>query len=69
MWSLLGAVKTEFNKFGDILEKTHKKLQEAGNTIDTAARRSRAIERKLRTVQELPPDTSRTMLEESEEDV
>lgn len=69
VWSLLGAVKTEFNKFGDILEKTHKKLQEAGNTIDTAARRSRAIERKLRTVQELPPDTSRTMLEESEEDV
>jgi len=55
VWSLLGAVKTEFGKFGDLLDKTGKKLQEAGNTIDNAARRSRAIERKLKDVQELPP--------------
>jgi len=54
VWSLLGAVKTEFGKFGDLLDKTGKKLQEAGNTIDNAARRSRAIERKLKDVQELP---------------
>lgn len=58
VWSLLGAVKTEFGKFGDILEKTHKKLQEASNTIDDATRRTRAIERKLKNVQELPvPET------------
>ncbi|WP_346355656.1 DNA recombination protein RmuC [Azotosporobacter soli] len=54
VWGLLGAVKTEFGKFGDLLDKTGKKLQEASNTIDSAARRSRAIERKLRDVQELP---------------
>ena len=54
VWTLLGAVKTEFQKFGDILDKTHKKLQEASNTIETAARKSRTIERRLRTVQELP---------------
>ena len=54
VWSLLGAVKTEFGKFGDLLDKTGKKLQEAGNSIDHAARRSRAIERKLKDVQELP---------------
>jgi len=58
VWALLGAVKTEFGKFGDILEKTHKKLQEASNTIDDATKKTRAIERKLRNVQELPtPDT------------
>ena len=54
VWSLLGAVKTEFGKFGDLLDKTGKKLQEAGNAIDNASRRSRAIERKLKDVQELP---------------
>ncbi|MDP3150441.1 MAG: DNA recombination protein RmuC [Ignavibacteria bacterium] len=54
VWSLLGAVKTEFGKFGDILEKTQKKLVEASNTIDDASKRSRAIERRLRDVQELP---------------
>ena len=53
VWALLGAVKTEFGKFGDILEKTHKKLQEASNTIDDASRKSRTIERKLRQVQEV----------------
>lgn len=54
VWTLLGAVKTEFGKFGEILEKTQKKLQEASNTIDDASKRTRAIERKLRDVQELP---------------
>ncbi len=54
VWNLLGAVKTEFNKFGDILDKTHKKLQEASSTIEDAARRSRMIERKLKDVQHLP---------------
>jgi DNA recombination protein RmuC len=54
VWSLLGAVKSEFGKFGDILDKTQKKLQEASNTIESAATRTRQIERKLRDVQELP---------------
>jgi DNA recombination protein RmuC len=54
VWELLGAVKNDFSNFGDILEKTKKKLDEASNSIDTASRRSRSIERRLREIQELP---------------
>ena len=64
VWSLLGAVKTEFGKFGDILERTQKKLQEASNTIDQAATRSRAIERKLRTVEAIPVAETAALLPE-----
>jgi DNA recombination protein RmuC len=63
VWKLLGAVKTEFGKFGDILEKTKKKLDEASNSIDTAAVRTRAIERKLRTVEHLPAGEAAHLLE------
>jgi len=58
VWELLGAVKTQFGKFGDVLAKTKKKLQEASNTIDQAQVRSRVITRKLSKVQELPPADS-----------
>jgi len=54
VWELLGAVKAQFGKFGDVLAQTKKKLQEASNTIDKAEVRTRAIERRLRAVQELP---------------
>ena len=54
VWALLGAVKTEFGRFGDLLDKTQKKLHEASNTIEDASRRSRAIARKLKDVQQLP---------------
>jgi DNA recombination protein RmuC len=63
VWSLLGVVKTEFGKFGDLLDKTHKKLQEASNSIDVAARKSRTIERKLKNVQELPQDEALDLLD------
>jgi DNA recombination protein RmuC len=63
VWELLGAVKTEFGKFGDVLAKTKKKLQEAGNTIDKAEVRTRAIERKLRKVQEIPRDATGELIE------
>ena len=53
VWDLLGIVKKEFQTFGDILDKTQKKLQEAGNQIELASQRSRVIERKLKGVQEL----------------
>jgi DNA recombination protein RmuC len=56
VWRLLGAVKTEFGKFGELLAGVKKKLDQASHTMDDAARRSRAIERKLRTVAELPGD-------------
>lgn len=64
VWEILGAVKTEFGNFGEILKKTHKKLQEASNVIDQAGIRSRAIERKLRDVQELPKDSAIKLLGE-----
>lgn len=64
VWDLLSAVKTEFNQFGTILEKTKKKLQEATNTIDKAGVRSRAIEKQLRKVQELPSDETMTKIEQ-----
>lgn len=67
VWSLLGAVKTEFGKFGDALEKTQKKLQEASNTIDDAARKTRKIENKLKNVQELPAEDSKRLLEDENE--
>jgi DNA recombination protein RmuC len=70
VWDLLGAVKTEFEQFGTILEKTKKKLDEATNVIESAGVRSRAIERKLRTVQELPAGNKPPLLYnyENEED-
>lgn len=66
VWSLLGTVKTEFGKFGDILEKTKDKLQQATNNIDDAVKKSRTIETKLRKVQELPSGVKPLLLEESE---
>ncbi len=54
VWELLGMVKTEFNKFGGILTKTRKKLQEASNIIDKADRRTRVIKRKLKDVEVIP---------------
>jgi len=58
VWELLGAVKTEFGKFGEVLDKTKKKLKEATNIIGQAEVRTRAIERKLRKVQEIPQNGS-----------
>ncbi len=54
VWITLGAIKKDFITFGDILDKTQKKLQEASNTIETASQKSRTIERKLSKFQELP---------------
>jgi DNA recombination protein RmuC len=65
VWELLGAVKTEFGLFGGILEKTQKKLLEASNVIDRASVRSRAIERKLKTVQELPKEQALKLLDDT----
>ncbi|MEA3416894.1 MAG: DNA recombination protein RmuC [Thermodesulfobacteriota bacterium] len=58
VWELLGAVKTEFGRFGEVLARTRKKLKEAASTIDQAQVRTRAIERKLRKVQEIPQNGS-----------
>lgn len=60
VWDLLGSVKTEFGKFGDVLAKTKKKLAEASNTIDAAEVRSRAIAKHLSKVEMLPQNESET---------
>jgi DNA recombination protein RmuC len=62
VWEILGAVKTEFGNFSVILDKTRKKLLEATNTIDRAGVRTRAIERQLRKVQELPQEEAAALL-------
>ena len=66
VWEILGAVKTEFGKFGTILEKTRKKLSEATDVVEDAGVRTRAIERKLKDVQEIPPSKAVKLLEDSE---
>lgn len=58
VWNLLGAVKTDFRKLGEILEKTHRKIMEAGRNIESAARKTGVIQRRLKGVQELPDSTS-----------
>lgn len=60
VWDLLGSVKSEFGKFGDVLAKTKKKLAEASSTIDAAEVRSRAIEKQLSKVNTLPENESAT---------
>jgi DNA recombination protein RmuC len=65
VWTLLSAVKTEFGKFGEILAKTKKKLDEARNTIDQAEVRTRQIGRKLTSVAELTNDSGRLLLDDS----
>jgi DNA recombination protein RmuC len=62
VWEVLGAVKTEFGKFGEVLAKTKKKLDEASKTIDDAAVRTRAMERRLRGVEALPQAQAQGLL-------
>ena len=62
VWEVLGAVKTEFGKFGAVLAKTKKKLTEAAGTIDDAAVRTRAMERRLRIVEALPESEAQLLL-------
>jgi DNA recombination protein RmuC len=52
VWETLGAVKTEFGRYADVLAKVKKKLGEAQNTIDSAETRTRAIQRRLRDVED-----------------
>jgi DNA recombination protein RmuC len=54
VWAVLGAVKTEFGKFGEALAHTRKKLDEASNSIAKAETRTRQLSRKLKEVEALP---------------
>ena len=63
VWNVLGVVKTEFGKFGDILQKTHDKLRQASDSIEDAAKKSRTIEQKLKNVQSLPSGEKEKLLD------
>jgi DNA recombination protein RmuC len=63
VWEILGAVKTEFGRYGEVLDKVQKKLIEASQSIDQVGVRKRAIDRKLRAVAELPSDTAKALLD------
>ena len=62
VWEVRGAVKTEFMKFGDVLAKTKKKLDEASKTIDAAEVRTRQMARSLRGVEALPEERAQALL-------
>lgn len=62
VWNLLGAVKTEWTKYGDVLDAVQAKLHQASDTIEKAKVRSRAVGRKLKDVQELPTGEATNLL-------
>ncbi|WP_291066262.1 DNA recombination protein RmuC [Hydrogenophaga sp.] len=62
VWQVLGAVKTEFGKFGEVLSKVKSQAQSVLNTIDSAHTRSRAMERALKSVEALPADQASAVL-------
>jgi DNA recombination protein RmuC len=62
VWQLLGAVKTEFGKFGAVLDKVKKNLDQASNQIDATGVRTRAIESKLRGVETAPGEVTQQLL-------
>jgi DNA recombination protein RmuC len=62
VWRVLGAVKTEFGKFGELLIKTKDRLDAVGKTLDEAGRKSSTIVRKLRDVEALPEAEAERLL-------
>ena len=65
VWNLLAGVKTEWTKYGEVLDTVQKKLNQASETIEKAKVRSRAIGRKLKDVQELPATDATLLLPDS----
>ncbi len=68
VWRVLGAVKTEFGKFGDVLDKVQRQLNTASRTIEETGQRSRAMEKKLRSAERLPEAEAAMVLELPVED-
>ncbi|AWI53530.1 DNA recombination protein RmuC [Aquabacterium olei] len=62
VWQVLGAVKTEFGKFGDVLARTRKKLEEASNSISSVETRTRVMGRALKDVESLPEEQATSLL-------
>jgi DNA recombination protein RmuC len=68
VWHILGAVKTEFGKFGNVLEKAQKKITEANKELDVlVGTRTKMMLSKLKKVEELPSEESIVLLEDGEE--
>jgi DNA recombination protein RmuC len=66
VWQILGAVKSEFGKFGDVLDKARKKIEEANKELDVLiTTRTRLMLSKLKKVEELPPSEVNSLLDES----
>ncbi len=63
VWRVLAAVKTEFGKFGEVLATVKRQLETASRTIEKTGVRTRAMERKLRAVEQLPPDEANRVLD------
>jgi DNA recombination protein RmuC len=62
VWRVLGAVKTEFGKFGSVLDRVQRQLLTASRTIEETGTRTRAMERRLRAVEQMDPEESATIL-------
>jgi DNA recombination protein RmuC len=62
VWKVLGAVKTEFAKFGEILDRVKRQLDTAATTLEETGQRTRAMERRLRSVEELPSEEAEDLL-------
>ena len=67
IWQVLGAVKTEFGKYNDVLQKVREKLQQATNVVEKAEVRTRAITKQLRNVEELPEPQALALLGDADE--
>jgi DNA recombination protein RmuC len=63
VWQILGAIRTEFSKYGDVVERLHMQLNEAVNTVDTLGTRARVMKRKLRGVEILPDGVAQALLQ------
>lgn len=66
VWKLLGAVKTDFSRFADMLEKTQTRLKQASDSIDSAFTQTRRIERQLKKVESLEQGEAQTLLDRGE---
>lgn len=62
VWRTLGAVKTEFHRYGDMLDKVKKNIHQASTHLDTVSTRTRAVERKLKAVEQLPEQEAQIIL-------
>ena len=62
VWKVLGAVKTEFGKFGEALSRVRRKLDEAGSTLGAAETRTRVMQRQLKEVEALPAEQAGVVL-------